>query len=184
MISEELIVGHTQKWIWEVVIGLGFCPFASREMQRNAVRFVIEGSSDPEAALLAFREECGFLNDHPETATSLLILPNATEDFLEFLGLVEAAEDWIAAVGLEGIYQVASFHPNYLFAGAPVDDPANYTNRSPYAMLHILREEQVEKALEFYPGDPDEIPDRNIRVAREKGLEAIRRLRDSCFHIP
>lgn len=178
------MIHHTQKWIWEVVIGLGFCPFAKREMQRDTVRFVITDSADPEAGLLYFRQECKFLDDHPETATTLLIFPNASEDFMEFLGLVDAAEDWIAAAGLEGIYQVASFHPNYLFADAPADDPANYTNRSPYAMLHILREEQLERALEFYPDDPDEIPERNIRVAREKGLEAIRRLRDSCFHIP
>jgi hypothetical protein len=79
---------------------------------------------------------------------------------------------------------VASFHPQYLFAGATADDPANYTNRSPYPMLHLLREDSLEQALFHYKGDPEEIPERNIRVAREKGLEAIRRLRDSCFHLP
>lgn len=184
MLSEEQIISQTKKWIWEVVIGLGFCPFASREMQRNTVRFSIVDTVQPTTGLEAFIKECNFLDEHAETATTLLVFPNAFPDFMEFLDLVEMTEDWIVKAELEGIYQVASFHPHYLFEGAPDDDPANYTNRSPYPMLHLLREDSLEQALANYPGDPEEIPDRNIRVARGKGLEAIRRLRDSCFLLP
>lgn len=184
MLSEELVIGQTRKWIWEVVIGLGFCPFASREMQRNTVRYATVGIDQPETGMEAFEKECRYLDTHQDTATTLIIFPHDYANFMDFLDLIESAEDWIIEAGLEGIYQVASFHPQYIFAGAPADDPANYTNRSPYPMLHLLREDSLEQALAHYPGDPEAIPDRNIRVAHEKGLEAIRRLRDSCFILP
>ena len=98
---------------------------------------------------------------------------------MRYLDLVEMAEDLIEEEDYEGVYQVASFHPDYLFAGSDSEDPANYTNRSPYPMLHLLREESIEKALEHYSGDPDEIPERNIRFAREKGLAYMKRLFNS-----
>jgi uncharacterized protein len=118
------------------------------------------------------------MNANPGTETSFLILPEGFSDFLAYLDLVGLAEELLENEGFEGIYQVASFHPEYMFEGSPEDDPANYTNRSPYPMLHLLREESIEKALEHYQGDPEEIPGRNVDFAREKGIVYMKMLRD------
>ena len=96
-------------------------------------------------------EECVRLDEDESIVTSLLIFPNAFKQFDDYLDIVELAEELLEANGYEGVYQLASFHPQYIFGGAPVNDAANYTNRSVYPMLHLLREEQIEKALERYP---------------------------------
>lgn len=178
---EGRIVDQTRNWIHKVVVGLNLCPFAAREMKRGSVRYRVVEGSQPEMPLEAFLEECHHLDENPATETSLLIFADAFEGFEDYLDLVEAAEQLLELEGYEGVYQVASFHPDYQFAGAPADDAANYTNRSPYPMLHLLREESIEKALEHYAGDPDDIPERNIRFTREKGLPYMKMLRDSCF---
>ncbi|HMC87200.1 MAG TPA: DUF1415 domain-containing protein, partial [Chitinophagaceae bacterium] len=97
-----------------------------------------------------------------------------------YLELVRLAEKLLKQEGYQGIYQVASFHPLYCFAGAPADDPANYTNRSVYPMLHLLREESVEQAIANYP-NPEKIPERNILFARSKGIAYMKKLRDACL---
>jgi hypothetical protein len=110
--------------------------------------------------------------------TSFLIFPRAFSKFDDYLYLLSLAESFLKKKGYEGVYQVASFHPLYLFAGSDENDPANYTNRSIYPMLHLLREESIDKALENY-NDPENIPERNINFAREKGLVYMKMLRDS-----
>lgn len=181
MVQAEQIISQTKKWITDVVIGCNFCPFAAREMKRNTVRFIVSESESMEECLTAFLEACRQLDDDESIETILVIFPNLTGDFEEYLDLVEMSEELIESEEYEGIYQVASFHPEYQFAGVAADDPANFTNRSPYPMLHLLREESLEKALEFYQGDPEEIPENNIRFAREKGLLYMKMLRDNCF---
>jgi hypothetical protein len=176
MLDTENIVRITRNWINTVVIGCNFCPFAEREMKRNSVHFELAASTDPELVLDQYHKLLVHLDEHPEIETAFLILPEGFSEFMNYLDLVEVAEELIEDQDYEGIYQVASFHPDYLFAGSDAADPANYTNRSPYPMLHLLREESVEKALEHYPGDPDEIPERNIRFAREKGLAYMKNL--------
>lgn len=181
MIQDGQIISQTKKWITDVVIGCHFCPFAAREMNRNTVQYTVSDSDSMEDCLAVFLEACRQLDEDESIETTLVIFPNLSGEFEEYLDLVEMAEELIESEDYEGIYQVASFHPAYQFAGAAADDPANYTNRSPYPMLHLLREESLEKALEFYKGDPEQIPENNVRFAREKGLLYMKMLRDNCF---
>src|SRR5690554_333435 len=134
-----------------------------------------------ERALHRLVAECERLDDHPEVETTLLVLTpglEAFDDYLDFLGLAEAL---LEAQGYEGTYQLASFHPDYCFEGAEEEDSANYTNRSPWPMLHLLREAGLERALEHYP-DPEAIPERNVAAMRALGepalAAALARLRD------
>lgn len=180
MIESEDVIERTKKWISEIVIGCHFCPFAAKEFRRGTVHYQVDSASDPESCLQAFLLECHRLDGDLSIETTLLILPDAYPDFDDYLDLVAMAEALLDAEGYEGAYQVAGFHPDYRFADAPADDPANYTNRSLYPMLHLLREDSIEKALERYP-DPESIPEHNIDFARRKGLAHMKMLRDACL---
>jgi uncharacterized protein len=122
------------------------------------------------------------MNAEAAIETMFLLLPQNFDRFADYLKLVQAAEVLLKKSGYEGIYQVASFHPAYLFAGSSMNDAANYTNRSPYPMLHILREESVSRAIDSYP-DTHKIPGKNTAFAREKGLAYMQRLRAACMEI-
>ena len=180
MIPTEQIIAQTQQWISAVVIGCNLCPFAAKEFKRGAIHYQIERPPRPEDGVRAFLLECQRLDDHPAIDTTLLIFPDAYQRFRDYLNLVEGVQDALEAGDYEGIYQVASFHPQYRFAGAPKSDPANYTNRSVYPMLHLLREETIERALAHYP-DPEGIAIRNVAFTREKGLAYMKMLRDACL---
>lgn len=174
---ESTVIERTRQWIESVVVGLNFCPFAKRELRRDAVRFTADGSGDMADALQRLIDECGHLDANPETETTLLILPEGFADFLDFLDLAGLAEDLLAEQGYEGIYQVASFHPDYCFADAGPDDAANFTNRSPYPMLHLLREASLDTAIDNYP-DIDSIPENNMKKARSLGAGYFRDVLD------
>jgi hypothetical protein len=180
MKTAEQIIEQTKKWIIDVVIGCNFCPFAAKEIKHNTIHYRVETSTEKSKCLQAFLEECTRLNEEDEIATTLLIFPDAFQQFDDYLDLVADAEALLEENDYEGIYQVASFHPQYIFGDAPVNDAANYTNRSVYPMLHLLREEQIEQALERYP-NPEKIPDNNINFAREKGTAYMQMLRDACL---
>jgi uncharacterized protein len=180
MNNTELIIEQTRKWIIDVVIGCNFCPFAAREIKQNTVHYEVEYSDRTDICLQSFLGECKRLDRQAAIETGFLILPNAVPDFENYLGLLSSAEKVIKKNGYEGIYQVASFHPLYRFEGAPENDAANYTNRSVYPMLHLLREESIERALEKHP-EPGKIPERNILFAREKGATYMQMLRDACL---
>lgn len=180
MKTTEQIIEQTKKWIIDVVIGCNFCPFAAKEIKQNTVHYQVETSTDRAECLQAFLQECTRLNEENNIATTLLIFPNAFQQFDDYLDLVALAEELLEENDYEGVYQVASFHPQYIFDNAPVNDAANYTNRSVYPMLHLLREEQIERALEHYP-NPEKIPDNNINFAREKGVQYMKMLRDACL---
>lgn len=170
----------TQCWVEKVVVGLNFCPFAKREVDAGRVHYAVNSSKDPAQILQWLLTECSRLDQNPEIETSLLILPSGFEGFLDYLDLMDLAERLLAAEGYEGVYQLASFHPDYCFAGEDDDDPANYTNRSPFPMMHLIREASLETALAHHP-DPDGIPDTNIQLAREKGLLQMQALRQACM---
>lgn len=180
MDSTATIIDQTKKWITSVVIGCNFCPFAAREVKRNSIHYQVETANDVNLCLGAFLRECVRLDNDEAIETTLLIFPNAFQTFDVYLDLLSLAERAIKKKGYEGIYQVASFHPLYLFADSQDNDAANYTNRSVYPMLHLLREEKVEQALLHYH-DPEQIPERNIQFAREKGITYMKMLRDSCL---
>ena len=176
--APELVIERTKKWITEVVIGCNFCPFAANVVKRQTIYYQVEESADLETSLTSFLSLVKRMDDDPLVETSFLIFPNSFEQFEDYLDLVALSEKILKQKGYEGIYQVASFHPLYLFEGSVENDPANYTNRSVYPMLHLLREESIDKALENYK-DPESIPERNILFAREKGLAYMKTLRDA-----
>ena len=180
MKTTEEIIEQTKKWIKDVVIGCNFCPFAAREVKQNSIHYQVEKSVDKAECLQTFFNECLRLDEKDTIVTTLLIFPNAFQQFDDYLDLLADAEALLEENDYEGIYQVASFHPQYIFGDAPVNDAANYTNRSIYPMLHLLREEQIDQALERYPS-PEKIPGNNINFAREKGVQYMKMLRDACL---
>lgn len=174
----EIIIAQTKKWIVEVVIGCNFCPFAAREIQRGTVHYKVLDKATLQSTLQALSE--AFMKMDDTTETLLLILPDAFSHFDSYLDLVDASEKLLKKSGYEGIYQIASFHPEYLFAGSDENDPANYTNRSPYPMLQILREESLTRAIDSHP-DTLKIPEMNIAFAKAKGLACMQLMREACF---
>lgn len=179
MISDENIILSTKKWVTEVVVGCVFCPFAAREVKKESIHYEVVHKDEIESCLLSIIQECVRLDENEQIETTLIIFPHQFSDFEEYLDFAELAEELMIDEGYEGIYQIASFHPDYLFADSEEEDPANYTNRSIYPMLHLLREESIETALENYE-NPEEIPERNVRFAREKGLIYMENLRNAC----
>jgi uncharacterized protein len=180
MLTTQTIIAQTECWIKDVVIGLNFCPFAAKVVKQKAVHYVVSHTTEINEALTEFLQQCKHLDTHNEIATALLIFPTSFEDFAAYLNLVDKAENLIEKNSYEGVYQLASFHPQYCFAGSTETDAANYTNRSPYAMLHILREDDVEQALQNH-ADPEGIPQQNITLAQQKGLKQMQALRNACM---
>lgn len=173
--DKETIILQTKKWIIDVVIGCNFCPFAAKEIKRDTIQYEVLNDATSNTALQAVMTIIYHLDTAKQIETSLLILPGSFDLFEEYLHLLELAERLLVKEKYEGIYQIASFHPKYLFAGSNEDDPSNYTNRSPYPMLHFLREESLSKAIDSYP-DIEDVPNRNIAFTREKGLRYMQQL--------
>ena len=177
--DDQAIIDQTQCWVKNVIIGHDFCPFAKRELERESIRFSVNRSTDLESALQAVIDECVHLDNNDATETTLLMFVEGFKSFDDYLELVELGQELLADQNYEGIYQLASFHPDYCFADAEQNDAANYTNRSPYPMLHLIREASLEQALKHHP-DAEAIPERNIRYARELGLEEMKRQLEAC----
>jgi len=169
------VLAVTQRWVSEIVIGLNLCPFARRELVNGRIRFVATDANSEEALLIVLQEELMHLNQHPEVETTLLVHPEVLTDFMEYNDFLAAAEGLIEHLEVDGIYQLASFHPDYQFGGTQPDDAENYTNRSPYPMLHLLREDSLERAIAGYPGT-ESIPERNIELMNRLGVEHMRRI--------
>ena len=180
MKTAEEVIEQTKKWIVEVVAGCNFCPFVAKEIKQNTIYYKVIAGTDKEECLQAFLQECGRLDEDETIVTTLIIITEGFKQFDDYLDVVGLAEELLEENDYDGIYQLASFHPQYIFGGAPVNDAANYTNRSIYPMLHLLREAQIDKALERYP-NPENIPDTNINFAREKGVQYMKMLRDTCL---
>ncbi len=181
--TADLIIEHTKNWITDVVVGCNFCPFAARELKGGSIFYEVLENADTEIVLSAVAHVMQQLTENPGIETTLLILPGSFENFDTYLDLVDDAQELLEKEGYEGVYQIASFHPQYLFAGSEDTDAANYTNRSPYPMLHFLREDSVSKAVDSYPGI-DEVPNRNIAFANEKGLRFMQQLLAACTKDP
>ncbi len=164
-----------KSWIDNVIVGLNFCPFAKKEIERDTVRYAIFHSTQANDALDHLLDELMLLDSQVDVQTTILIFPSGFDNFEEYLDMLELANSLISRGGYGGIYQLASFHPNYCFDGEAQEDPANYTNRSPYPLLHILRESSVEAVLKRYP-HPQSIPENNIAKARELGTEFLQAL--------
>lgn len=181
-LSEELVTEQTQAWVRSFIVGMNVCPFAQREVERDSVRYVVVRSKQSSVALEELMAEINFLDQNPQVETTLMIFPTMFGEFIQYLDFVDAAEELMFEQGCEGVYQLATFHPKYCFAGAEEDDVSNYTNRSPYPMLHIIREESMEKAIEYY-GDTAAIPERNIELMEATGKEALTTLMQQCMKV-
>ena len=177
LISNDEIIASTRRWLERSVIGLNLCPFAESVYRGGRVRFYVSEQRTAAALLEELRTELNGLQaaDPAQRETTLLIHPWVLADFIEYNDFLEVCEATIVELDLEGEIQVASFHPQYQFAGTQSDDIENYTNRSPYPMLHLLREASIERAIAAVP-DTDEIYRRNIRTLRGLGHAGWQRL--------
>ena len=160
-----------RRWLERAVIGLNLCPFAKAVYVKDQVRIVISDASTERALLEELGEELALLRDTPadEIDTTLLVHPQVLGDFLDYNDFLGDADALVEAMDLDGVLQVASFHPQYQFAGSEPDDADNLTNRAPYPILHLLREASIDRAVAAYP-DPDAIIERNIATVRELGF--------------
>ena len=167
----------TRRWLERAVIGLNLCPFAKAVHVRGQIRWVLSDATTPEALLETLGEELLWLRDASaeEVDTTLLIHPQVLTDFLDYNDFLENADALVESLGLDGVLQVASFHPDYQFAGSAPDDVENFTNRSPYPTLHLLREDSVSRAVEAFP-DAEVIVERNVETLRKLGVDGWRDL--------
>ncbi|WP_022942486.1 DUF1415 domain-containing protein [Psychromonas hadalis] len=180
MNTTQDIITHTQNWVSNVIVKYNICPFARREVERGSIRYVVVESTSKKCVLQALIEECRFLDGDEQIETTLFIMPTGFEGFYDFLDLVELANDRLEIEDYEGVYQLANFHPDYCFADELQSSPSNYTNRSPYPTLHIIRETSMEKAIKNHP-DVDAIPERNIAFANKKGNDFFANLLATCL---
>jgi len=175
--SVEDVVAATRTWLEKAVIGLNLCPFAAPVHLLDRIRYFVSAACSPGMLLLDVLSELRALHaaDPDQCETTLLIHPNVLASFADYNAFLPRADDAVAELGLEGVVQIASFHPQYQFADAGPDDISNYTNRSPYPMLHLLRESSVERAVTCHP-DTTAIYKSNIETMRRLGHEGWRRL--------
>lgn len=166
-LSHAAVIEKTSRWVERWVIGLNLCPFAKAVQVKGLVRYVVS-DAETEAELLADLErELGHLSSAPpaELDTTLLIHPRVLGDFLDYNDFLGDADALLAERELEGELQIASFHPDYCFADSDASDPANLSNRSPFPLLHLLREASVSRAVEAFP-EPERIYERNVATLR------------------
>ena len=178
--QDQRWITATLAWLKTIIIEYSLCPFAKSVVERGSVHFVVNHDTEIDSCLVDLMQECDRLDTDSSIETTLLIYANAFSAFDDYLDFLELAETLLIEQGYEGVYQLASFHPDYCFDGAKLNDPANYTNRSPYPMLHLLRETSIERAVSSYPHSED-IPQRNIELTRELGLAKMQALLAACF---
>ena len=160
----------TKQWVDEIIIGLNFCPFAKKEFVNNTICYHQSKHSQIKPALHELIEQCRHLQAHPDIETTLIIYDEGFRSFERYLDLVDYGNDLLVDSGFEGVFQLASMHPEYCFEGEDYDDASNFTNRSPYPMLHIIREASMAKVLSVY-NEPEKIPENNVALAQKKGTE-------------
>jgi len=175
--STETIIAQTREWIEKAVIGLNLCPFAQAVFAADRIAYRVSDAQTREALLDDLRCELLALQqaDPQGIETTLLIHPRVLTDFYEYNAFLDVVDATVDELGLTGALQVASFHPQYQFAGTAADDIENYTNRSPYPVLHLLRESSIEHAVAAI-ADPAEIYEKNIDTLRRLGRDGWRRL--------
>lgn len=177
LIENAAVVGATRTWLERAVIGLRLCPFAEAPLRASRIAFHVSNAVSDAELLTDLRGELQWLSETNsfDCETSLLIHPNALTNFLEYNDFLEVCDAAVEEMELEGVLQVASFHPQYQFADSAPDSIENYTNRSPFPMLHVLREDSIENALKTVP-EPEEIYRKNIRTMSRLGLEGWQKL--------
>jgi len=175
--NHDQVITDTRDWVVKAVIGLNLCPFAKAVHVNERIRYVVSDATEPEPLLKDLARELLALNraDPEQVDTTLLIHPGVLTDFLEFNDFLDAADALVDELKLDGVLQIADFHPNYQFDGSEPDDIANYSNRSPYPTLHLLREESITRAVESMP-DTAAIFENNLDTLEKLGLDGWKAL--------
>ena len=173
--SNSGAVEQTLHWVDHIIIGENFCPFARKERENERIRTIETTDTDNALILQALLDEMLLLESNDNIETTLLVISEGCKEFFDYLDLVELANRLLRQEDFEGIFQLATFHPDYLFADAPAEATSHYTNRSPFPMLHIIREESLEKALESF-ANPENIPVRNVKHAEALGTAFFQKL--------
>ncbi|MFM0739120.1 DUF1415 domain-containing protein [Paraburkholderia xenovorans] len=170
--SHESVIAATRHWLTQAVIGLNLCPFAKAVHVKNQIRYAVSDATNMEAVLADLETEIQALvaTDSDQVDTTLLIIPRALGDFLDYNDCLFFADRLIKQLRVEGVIQIASFHPQYQFEDSEPDDIENYTNRAPYPIFHLLREDSIERAVEAFP-DAEDIYGRNQATLRRIGLK-------------
>ena len=169
---EDIVIADTVRWLEKAVIGLNLCPFAKSVHIKGQIHYVVSQATDAEGVAMDLHRELEALAEiSPEKRdTTLLIVPQALQEFLDFNDFTALADDIVEELDLGGILQVASFHPLFQFEGTDVDDVTNCTNRAPYPILHLLREDSIDKAVEAFP-EAEMIYERNMQLLDSMGIE-------------
>lgn len=179
--NESSAVLATKQWIEEVIIGLNFCPFAKKEFVNNTIYYHESTTDQVKAALHELIEQCRYLQAHDELETTLIIYRDGFRGFDRYLDLVDYGNDLLVDSGFEGVFQLASMHPEYCFDGEDYDDSSNFTNRSPYPVIHIIREASMARVLSVY-NEPEKIPENNIALANKKGTTFFQQILANIHH--
>ena len=179
-LGDSCVIEVTRRWVAEFVVGLNLCPFARREVEGDTLRYVVSPATSPEELLVALLAELELLASDERVETTLLIAPHTLQDFLDYNAFLGVCDALLEAQGHAGEFQVASFHPQYQFADTESEAPENYSNRSPWPMLHLLREASVERAVAAHP-DIEAVPETNIAQLQAIGEEELRRRWQLCF---
>ena len=178
MSHEQAIIRQTRDWLEQVVIKLNLCPFAAAPFNQQRIHYNVCHEVDTAERLRALVKAIDLLEDDDSIETCLLIFSDNTLSFDAYLDLLAMADALLDECGYRGQFQLASFHPDYRFEETAEDDASNYTNRSPYPMLHLLRENSLAQAIASYP-DPENIPARNIKKMRTLGRQQIQKILDN-----
>ena len=167
----------TLAWVKDFVVGLNLCPFARPLLASEALRVTVCEANDDEGVAAALLDEIQLIQkaSESEVATTLVVFPNALQGFDGYLAFLDGAQQLLEEMGLLGVLQLASFHPDYQFAGEPIEAASHFTNRAPFPMIHVLREAMVTRALETYP-NPEQIPERNIQRLEGFGRERLQQM--------
>ena len=168
--QESAEVSATKQWLDEIIIGLNFCPFAKKEFVNNTIFYHQSALEQVKPALKELLAQCHYLQQHDDIETTLIIYSDGFRSFSRYLDLVDYANDLLIDSGFEGVFQLATMHPEYCFADDDFDAASNFTNRSPYPMLHIIREASMAKVLKVYK-EPEKIPENNMALAEQKGSD-------------
>ncbi|MEY8878958.1 MAG: DUF1415 domain-containing protein [Leptothrix sp. (in: b-proteobacteria)] len=175
--TDTPVIEATRLWLERAVIGLNLCPFAKAVHVKQQIRYVVSHADTPEALLEELVSELQLLAaaDPQQVEMTLLMHPRVLQDFLDYNDFLELADAAVEQLDLGGVLQIASFHPDYQFAGSAPDDIENYTNRSPYPTLHLLREASIDQAVAAFP-DAADIFERNIETVQRLGLAGWKKL--------
>ena len=180
LLSVDEITGTVRYWIESFVIDMNLCPFAKRELANKRVRFAVTDAVTEAHLLTTLQTELELLGNDPLVETTLLIHAHLLQNFSDYNQFLDHADSLLRQMKLEGVYQIASFHPDYQFEGTDAEDAQNYTNRSPYPLLHIIREASLERAIAGFE-HVDQIPLRNIAHMNKLGQARLAELMQTCF---